>query len=58
MKYISIISLTLFSSSLDDAADAYHLSGWVKIHADNHSGAYEIWNEGHIKIPSCPVLTK
>jgi hypothetical protein len=44
--------------SLDDAADAYHLSGWVKIHGDNHSGAYQVWSEGHIKIPSCPVLNK
>ncbi|KAI2505577.1 hypothetical protein MHU86_8819 [Fragilaria crotonensis] len=41
---------------LDDAADAYHLAGWVYIHADDHTSAYRIWNEGAQLIPSCQVL--
>ncbi|KAI2498744.1 hypothetical protein MHU86_15755 [Fragilaria crotonensis] len=41
---------------LDDAADAYHLAGWVYIHADDHTSAYRIWNEGAQLIPTCQVL--
>jgi hypothetical protein len=41
---------------LDDAADAYHLAGWVYIHADDHTSAYRIWNEGALLMPSCQAL--
>lgn len=42
----------------EDAADAYYLAGWIKIHDDNHTKAYEVWKEGHLRIPSCPVLAR
>ena len=38
------------------AADAYHLAGWVHIHADDHTSAYRIWNEGGRLLPNCSVL--
>ena len=41
-----------------DALKAYYLAGWIQIHDDNHTKAYEIWSEGHRVIPSCPVLEK
>lgn len=42
--------------SFDDASDAYHLAGWVYIHADDHTSAYRIWKEGATLLPTCPVL--
>ena len=44
--------------SVEDALSSYYLSGWIKIHDDNHTDAYKIWSEGHRAIPSCPVLLK
>jgi len=44
--------------SVEDAVDAYYLAGWVKIHGDDHTGAYKIWSEGHLAIPSDPVLAR
>ena len=43
---------------VEDALSSYYLSGWIKIHDDNHTDAYKIWSEGHRVIPSCPVLLK
>lgn len=40
----------------DEAADAYYLGGWVKIHDDDHSNAYRIWKEGHVAVPSSELL--
>ena len=44
--------------SVEDALKAYYLAGWIQIHDDNHTKAYQIWGEGHHVIPSCPVLKK
>lgn len=30
----------------EDGEEAYHLAGWVSVHADDHSGAYEVWLRG------------
>lgn len=45
------------SISEEDAADAYYLGGWVKIHDDDHTEAYKIWQEGHLAVPSSALLT-
>ena len=42
--------------SKGDISDAYHLAGWIKIHADDHTGAYELWTEGHEAVPDCDTL--
>jgi hypothetical protein len=42
--------------SLDDASDAYHLAGWVCIHADDHTSAYRIWKQGSNVLPTCSLL--
>lgn len=42
--------------SVKDALNAYYLAGWIKIHDDNHTAAYELWSQGHRAIPSCLVL--
>ena len=39
-----------------DYVDAFHLAGWVRIHADNHTDAYRLWEEGHVFLPSCRLL--
>lgn len=44
--------------SKDDTIKAYYLAGWIQIHDDNHTKAYEIWSLGHQTIRSCPVLKK
>jgi hypothetical protein len=45
--------------SVDDAASAYYLAGWIKIHDDDHSNAYRIWGEGSNVIKSnCDRLIK
>ena len=44
--------------SIEDAADAYHLAGWVRIHADDHTGAYRLWTEGHAAVPGCELLAR
>lgn len=44
--------------SVDDAADTYYILGWVFIHEDNHSRAYEIWSEGYEIIPNDPRLRR
>jgi len=46
------------SVSTDDISGAYYLGGWVKIHDDDHTGAYGIWQRGHRAVPSCPVLKR
>ena len=38
-------------ASTDEAADAFHLAGWVQIHADDHSAAYTLWARGHAALP-------
>ena len=42
--------------SEEDAADAYYLGGWIKIHDDDHTEAYKIWQEGHIAVPNNDLL--
>ena len=42
----------------DIISDAYHLAGWIKIHADDHTGAYELWTEGHTIVPDCETLNR
>ena len=44
--------------SQDDVVKAYYLAGWINIHDDNHTKAYDIWSEGHRCVPECPVLKK
>jgi hypothetical protein len=41
-----------------DTLKAYYLAGWIKIHDDNHTKAYETWSLGHRAVRSCPVLKK
>ena len=38
-------------ASTEEAADAFHLAGWVQIHADDHSAAYALWARGHAVLP-------
>lgn len=42
--------------SEEDAEDAYYLGGWVKIHDDDHTMAYQIWRDGHHAVPSSQLL--
>jgi len=44
--------------SVEDASDAYHLAGWLRIHADDHTGAYRLWMEGHAAVPECELLAR
>lgn len=44
-----------------ELSDAYYLAGWIRIHADDHSGAYRVWAEGNkrlgkISYIACTVL--
>lgn len=39
-------------------SDAYHLAGWIKIHDDDHTGAYELWTEGYKVVPDCDTLER
>ena len=45
-------------ASEEDASDAYHLAGWVKIHADDHTAAYRLWAQGHAALPDDEVLRR
>jgi hypothetical protein len=58
LRYDSDIQPENRSYSVEDAADAYHLAGWVRIHADDHSGAYKLWTEGHAAVPECQSLAR
>lgn len=49
-------SVNVSACTSEDAADAYHLAGWVKIHGDDHTEAYRIWSAGAAAIPDDPVL--
>jgi len=44
--------------SKEDISDAYHLGGWIRIHADDHTGAYKLWMEGHEAVPDCETLNR
>ena len=44
--------------SAEDEADAYHLAGWLRIHADDHTGAYQLWSAGHAARPDCAALAR
>jgi hypothetical protein len=46
----------MFCCSLEDVSDAFHLAGWVFIHADDHTSAYRIWSAGSVLSPTCSVL--
>ena len=37
---------TLLESSCERASDAYYLAGWIAIHQDDHTTAYEWWKRG------------
>ena len=39
-------------------ADAYYLSGWICIHLDSHTRAYNFWKEGSSRIPTSECLKK
>ena len=32
--------------SVSQASEAYYVAGWIRIHADNHTAAYELWRRG------------
>jgi len=49
---------SMVGCSVEDCSDAYHLAGWVKIHADDHTGAYQLWMEGHLAVPECELLAR
>jgi len=40
----------------EDASDVFHLAGWVRIHDDDHTSAYELWTEGYGAVPECASL--
>ena len=42
--------------SQEDVKKAFYLAGWIYIHDDYHTRAYEVWREGHKAIPSCLIL--
>lgn len=42
----------------EDISDAYHLAGWIRIHSDDHTGAYRLWTEGHDAVPECDALAR
>ncbi|KAJ1441057.1 hypothetical protein B484DRAFT_390922, partial [Ochromonadaceae sp. CCMP2298] len=42
--------------SEENAADAYYLGGWTKVHDDDHTGAYAVWGRGHLAVPSSELL--
>ena len=44
--------------SQEDVKKAFYLAGWIYIHDDYHTRAYEVWSEGHKAIPSCLILSK
>ena len=44
--------------SQEDVKKAFYLAGWIYIHDDYHTRAYEVWSEGHKSIPSCLILSK
>ena len=44
--------------SQEDVKKAFYLAGWIYIHDDYHTRAYEVWSEGHKAIPSCVILSK
>lgn len=46
------------NQTVDEAAEAYQLAGWIKIHSDDHSSAYAIWSRGFDAVPSCPFLAR
>lgn len=44
--------------SVEDTSDAYHLAGWIHIHSDDHTRAYQLWTEGHFAVPDCDTLRR
>ena len=44
--------------SVSQASEAYYVAGWIRIHADNHTAAYELWRRGHLAIPTNEVLSR
>ena len=57
-----IINSPSFSSpsppDINILADAYYLSGWICIHLDSHTRAYQFWKEGSNRIPTSECLKK
>ena len=41
-----------------DLAEAYQLAGWIRIHNDDHTGAYRVWSEGHSICPTDVFLKR
>ena len=42
--------------SAEDGEDAFHLAGWVSIHADDHTSAYTLWARGARALPDSEAL--
>ena len=42
----------------EEVSDVFHLAGWVKIHNDDHTVAYELWTEGYGAVPGCASLER
>eukprot|EP00041_Stephanoeca_diplocostata_P031585 m.986613 g.986613 ORF g.986613 m.986613 type:complete len:558 (-) comp23990_c0_seq10:3517-5190(-) len=47
-----------FVVSRQNAVDAFYLAGWVKIHGNDHTGAYATWTRGHRSVPEDSVLLR
>ena len=40
------------------AGDALYIAGWVRVHADSHSEAYELWGAGALALPGDVRLSR
>eukprot|EP01038_Epipyxis_sp_PR26KG_P012702 gene12702-17034_t len=40
-----------YKISEEEVGEAYYLGGWVKIHDDDHTNAYKIWQDGYNSLP-------
>merc|ERR1719161_2379521 len=49
---------SLTNSSAKDLADAYYMMGWGELQNGDHSGAYQVWERGHSKVPWDKRLTR
>lgn len=43
-------------ATAEEAAGAYQLAGWTKIHSADHSAAYALWREGYSAVPADEFL--
>ena len=42
----------------EDIADAFYILGWISIHADDHTKAYQIWSKGYRFVPTDQRLAR